>query len=83
MGAYILRRLLLVIPTLLGIMVINFVLVQFVPGGPVEQIIAQMEGGGDVFQGFAGGGADVKTQGSANGTLCRRAWPAARVHRRA
>ncbi|MGE4324670.1 MAG: microcin C ABC transporter permease YejB [Pseudodonghicola sp.] len=66
MGAYILRRLLLVIPTLLGIMVINFVLVQFVPGGPVEQIIAQMEGGGDVFQGFAGGGADVKTQGSAN-----------------
>ena len=62
MGAYILRRLLLVIPTLLGIMVINFVLVQFVPGGPVEQIIAQMEGGGDVFEGFAGGGSDVQTQ---------------------
>ncbi len=62
MGAYIARRLLLVIPTLLGIMVINFTLVQFVPGGPVEQIIAQMEGGGDVFEGFAGGGADVQTQ---------------------
>ncbi len=62
MAAYILRRLLLVIPTLLGIMVINFTLVQFVPGGPVEQIIAQMEGGGDVFEGFAGGGADVDTQ---------------------
>ncbi|MDX2484398.1 MAG: microcin C ABC transporter permease YejB [Pseudodonghicola sp.] len=62
MGAYILRRLLLVIPTLLGIMVINFVLVQFVPGGPVEQIIAQMEGGGDVFESFAGGGADVQVQ---------------------
>ncbi|AVO37735.1 microcin C ABC transporter permease YejB [Pukyongiella litopenaei] len=62
MAAYILRRLLLVIPTLLGIMVINFALVQFVPGGPVEQIIAQMEGGGDVFEGFAGGGADVDTQ---------------------
>ncbi len=60
MGAYILRRLLLVIPTLLGIMIINFALVQFVPGGPVEQIIAQMEGGGDVFEGFAGGGADVE-----------------------
>ncbi|MBO9434659.1 microcin C ABC transporter permease YejB [Ruegeria sp. R13_0] len=56
MGAYILRRLLLVIPTLLGIMVVNFTLVQFVPGGPVEQIIAQIEGQGDVFAGFAGGG---------------------------
>ena len=66
MGAYILRRLLLVIPTLLGIMIINFALVQFVPGGPVEQIIAQMEGGGDVFEGFAGGGADVETQTAAN-----------------
>ncbi|MDK3017000.1 microcin C ABC transporter permease YejB [Pseudodonghicola flavimaris] len=66
MGSYILRRLLLVIPTLLGIMVINFVLVQFVPGGPVEQIIAQMEGGGDVFESFAGGGADVQTQSAAN-----------------
>lgn len=62
MGAYILRRLLLIIPTLLGIMIINFVLVQFVPGGPVEQIIAQMEGGGDVFEAFAGGGADIAAQ---------------------
>ncbi len=59
MGAYILRRLLLIIPTLLGIMVINFALVQFVPGGPVEQIIAQMQGDGDVFGGFAGGGEDA------------------------
>jgi microcin C transport system permease protein len=56
MGAYILRRILLVIPTLFGIMVINFVLTQFVPGGPIEQIIAQMEGRGDVFQTIAGGG---------------------------
>ncbi|UWR02440.1 microcin C ABC transporter permease YejB [Ruegeria conchae] len=56
MGAYILRRLLLVIPTLLGIMIVNFTLVQFVPGGPIEQIIAQIEGQGDVFAGFAGGG---------------------------
>ncbi len=56
MGAYILRRLLLVIPTLIGIMIVNFTLVQFVPGGPVEQIIAQIEGQGDVFAGFAGGG---------------------------
>jgi len=59
MTAYILRRLLLVIPTLLGVMIINFTLVQFVPGGPIEQIIAQMEGQGDVFGGFAGGGDDV------------------------
>ena len=44
MGAYILRRLLLIIPTLLGVMIINFTLTQFVPGGPVEQIIAQLAG---------------------------------------
>ena len=56
MGAYILRRLLLIVPTLLGIMVINFALVQFVPGGPIEQVLAQMQGQGDVFEGFAGGG---------------------------
>jgi microcin C transport system permease protein len=59
MGAYILRRLLLVIPTLLGIMIVNFVLVQFVPGGPIEQIIAEMEGRGDVFEGIAGGNNDA------------------------
>lgn len=62
MGAYILRRLLLVIPTLLGVMIINFTLVQFVPGGPVEQVIAKMQGEGDVFSGFAGGGEDVATE---------------------
>ncbi|MWD28232.1 microcin C ABC transporter permease YejB [Aquicoccus sp. SCR17] len=55
MGAYILRRLLLIVPTLVGIMVINFALVQFVPGGPIEQIIAQMQGEGDAFSSFAGG----------------------------
>ena len=55
MGAYILRRLLLIVPTLFGIMLINFTLTQFVPGGPIEQIIAQVEGGGDVFEGIAGG----------------------------
>jgi len=59
MGAYILRRLLLIIPTLFGIMVINFALVQFVPGGPVEQAIANMQGKGDVFDSFAGGGNDA------------------------
>ena len=44
MTGYIIRRLLLVIPTLLGIMLINFAVVQIVPGGPVEQMIAQMTG---------------------------------------
>ncbi len=44
MGAYILRRLLLIIPTLLGIMIINFVIVQAAPGGPVEQTLAKIKG---------------------------------------
>ena len=44
MTAYIIRRLLLVVPTLFGIMLINFAVVQIVPGGPVEQMIAQMTG---------------------------------------
>ncbi len=44
MAAYILRRLLLIIPTLFGILVINFAIVQVAPGGPVEQMIAQITG---------------------------------------
>ncbi|MDE3238501.1 MAG: microcin C ABC transporter permease YejB [Paracoccaceae bacterium] len=56
MGAYILRRVLLMVPTLIGIMLINFTLTQFVPGGPVEQIIARLQGQGDAFQNIAGGG---------------------------
>ena len=44
MLAYITRRLLLIIPTLLGIMVINFAIVQLAPGGPIEQIIAELSG---------------------------------------
>ena len=59
MGAYILRRLLLIIPTLFGIMVINFALTQFVPGGPIEQVIAQMQGEGDVFEAISGGGEEA------------------------
>ena len=59
MGAYILRRLLLIIPTLFGIMLINFTLTQFVPGGPIEQIIANLEGQGDVFESISGGGAET------------------------
>jgi microcin C transport system permease protein len=69
MGAYILRRLLLMIPTLFGIMAISFIVIQFAPGGPVEQVIARIQGeagasdrlggggGGDLGgQGFDGGG---------------------------
>ena len=44
MTAYIIRRLLLIFPTLLGIMAITFVIIQFAPGGPVEQVIAQLSG---------------------------------------
>ena len=59
MGAYIARRLLLVIPTLLGILIINFAMIQFVPGGPIEQILANLEGQGDVFETIAGGSDDA------------------------
>jgi microcin C transport system permease protein len=57
MTAYILRRLLLMIPTILGILLINFVIIQFVPGGPVERMIAQMQGRNlDATARFTGGG---------------------------
>jgi microcin C transport system permease protein len=44
MLAYIVRRLLLIVPTLFGIMLVNFVVIQIAPGGPVEQVIAQLRG---------------------------------------
>ncbi len=44
MSAYILRRLLFIVPTLLGIMIVNFVVVQSAPGGPVERVLAQLSG---------------------------------------
>ena len=44
MGAYIIRRLALIVPTLFGIMALNFIIVQLAPGGPIEQLIAEMEG---------------------------------------
>ena len=57
MYAYITRRLLLIFPTLLGIMVINFAIIQFVPGGPVEQMIAQITGETVDATARVGGGA--------------------------
>ncbi|MBO9466217.1 Inner membrane ABC transporter permease protein YejB [Pelagimonas phthalicica] len=73
MAAYLLRRVLLIIPTLLGIMIINFALVQFVPGGPIEQILAEIEGEGDAFAGIAGGGNEVA--GSNDEGVGRRGLP--------
>jgi microcin C transport system permease protein len=65
MAAYILRRLLLIIPTLLGIMIINFAIVQVAPGGPVEQMIAQITGADAGATARLGGGAggDMGTAG--------------------
>ncbi|MBX4929444.1 microcin C ABC transporter permease YejB [Rhizobium binae] len=59
MGAYIIRRLLLMIPTIVGIMAISFVVVQFAPGGPVEQVIAQLTGQADSADQRLSGGGDL------------------------
>ena len=57
MGAYLVRRVLLIFPTLFGIMLINFAVLQIVPGGPVEQMIAQMTGTAvESTARFSGGG---------------------------
>src|SRR5262245_31970825 len=59
MIAYVLRRLLLMVPTILGIMLISFVVVQFAPGGPVERVLAQLSGQNmDATQRISGGGGD-------------------------
>jgi microcin C transport system permease protein len=64
MGAYIIRRILLMIPTLFGIMVVAFVVVQFAPGGPVERVIAQLSGSDT--------GATSRISGSASGDFGAR-----------
>lgn len=73
MTAYIVRRLLLIVPTLIGIMLINFVVIQVAPGGPVEQIIAQLTGqGSDIIERVTRAGTGetlqtaVKTSGVAS-----------------
>ncbi len=65
MAAYIARRILLMIPTLFGIMLISFVVVQFAPGGPVERIIAQLQGQDAGATSRFGGGGDVGASGGA------------------
>lgn len=60
MGRYVLKRMLLIIPTLFGIMVVNFIIVQFAPGGPVEQIIAEITGETtSATARISGGGGDM------------------------
>ncbi|MFY9685226.1 MAG: microcin C ABC transporter permease YejB [Pseudolabrys sp.] len=64
MSAYIIRRILFMIPTMLGIMLVAFVVVQFAPGGPVEQVIAKLSG--------AETGASSRISGSAGGDFGSR-----------
>ena len=65
MLAYILRRLLLMIPTIFGIMLVSFAIVQFVPGGPVERAIAQLQGADQSSTAQFGGGGGQIGAGSA------------------
>ena len=61
MLSYIFRRLILIVPTLDGIMCINFFLVQFVPGGPIEQIISDLEKNSSFLDSIGGGSQEVRT----------------------
>jgi microcin C transport system permease protein len=64
MLAYIIRRVLLMIPTLFGIMVINFIIIHAAPGGPLEQLIAQLEGTAvGATERFTGGGGETTGAG--------------------
>ena len=63
MIAYALRRVLLIIPTLFAIMVVNFVIVQAAPGGPVEQMIARLKGENvSATERVSGGTGEIKTR---------------------
>lgn len=64
MANYILRRLLLIVPTLLGILLINFLIVQAAPGGPVDQMVAQLQGHAV--------GATARVSGSASGEVSQQ-----------
>src|SRR5947209_4972870 len=70
MTAYIIRRLLLMIPTVLGIMLVSFAVVQFAPGGPIESIIARLSGADTGASSRTGGGAggDFGARGTQPGT---------------
>src|SRR5262245_62238417 len=64
MTAYIIRRLLFMVPTMFGVMLVAFVVVQFAPGGPVEQVIAKLTGSDT--------GATSRISGSAGGDFGSR-----------
>src|SRR6201998_2266023 len=69
MSAYIARRILLMVPTLLGILFVSFVVVQFAPGGPVDRVIAQLSGADTgASSRISGGGGDLRPLGPANAT---------------
>ncbi len=68
MLAYIVRRLLLVIPTLFGIMVLNFIIIQAAPGGPVERILAELEGTAVEATARIGGGGSETGQPGGDGS---------------
>ena len=69
MLAYIVRRLLLIVPTLIGIMITNFLIVQAAPGGPIEQMLAQLEGTAvEATARISGGGGDTGQQVAAPAT---------------
>src|SRR5690349_22371796 len=64
MTTYLLKRVLLIVPTLFGIMLISFAIVQFAPGGPVERVIAQLSGNDvSATDRISGGGADAGMRG--------------------
>jgi len=68
MTAYIVRRILFMIPTMFGIMLVAFVVVQFAPGGPVEQVIAKLTGSDtSATSRISGGGGDFGSRGMAQG----------------
>lgn len=69
MAAYILRRLLLMIPTLIGIMLLNFIIVQAAPGGPIDQVLARFQGLSAESSTHLGGGEDpLTTSGDSRGS---------------
>ena len=66
MAAYIARRVLLMIPTILGIMLVTFVTVQFAPGGPIERVLAQLNGTDTGALSRVSGGADIAAGAARN-----------------
>ncbi|MFL5259813.1 MAG: microcin C ABC transporter permease YejB [Hyphomicrobiales bacterium] len=71
MAIYILKRILLMIPTLFGVMLVTFAVIQFVPGGPIERIIAQIQGNAvDATARFGGqGGGEIGSASQQPGAL--------------